>query len=113
MPLPGTFDYYKKHPPHASQYPVITAVAAGSISGGSATVTWTTDVASSSQVFYGQRPNQDPLPQQSSNQNTNPGVTSHSVTLTGLTAGRFYFFYVQSFYIDSLAKSGFYGFTAA
>lgn len=111
MPIPGTFDDPKKTAPHASQYPVITAVAAGSISGGSATITWTTDRASSSQVFYGTAPNQDPLPQRSTYNSS--AVTSHSVVLSGLTPGKFYFFYVQSFYVDSLARSATYGFTAA
>ena len=108
MPIPGTWDDPKKHAPHAPNYPVITNVIAV-VTGTSVVISWTTDVPSSSQVFYGILPNQNPLPL-SSPYNATP-VTSHSVSLTGLIPNKFYFFYVISFYIDALTVSGIFGFT--
>jgi hypothetical protein len=99
VPIPGTFDDPKKHPPHSSVYPVITNIA-WVPSSNSAIITWTTDVASSSQVAYGSNQNKD----QRSPYDPTP-VTSHSVVLTGLTNGVVYFFNVQSFFFDSLSIS--------
>jgi hypothetical protein len=63
-----------------------------------ATVTWTTDVASDSQVEYGTTSGYG------STSALNPaGVTSHSVTLTGLTAGTTYHYRVRS--ADAVASS--------
>ncbi len=65
--------------------PVITAVASSGITSTSATITWTTDESSSSQVLYGTTTaygSQSPA--------NNTLVTSHSVTLTGLTPGTTY-----------------------
>ena len=75
----------------AAPAPVISAVTATSITSTSATITWTTDQASSSQVNYGattsyglQTPNNTTL------------VTAHSVTLSGLNPGTAYNFDVVS-----------------
>src|SRR5947207_1677421 len=105
MPTPGTFDDWKKTIPHRNQYPVITNVVATQGSGGadSAVVTWTTDVASTSQVRYGARPYQNPLPQESGYDSSS--VTSHSVALSGLMGGELYYISVESRYLDSLSKS--------
>ncbi|MGD0797327.1 MAG: fibronectin type III domain-containing protein, partial [Acidobacteriaceae bacterium] len=71
--------------------PVISNVAVSSITNTSATITWTTDQASSSLVNFGATTgygSASPL---------NPTlVTSHSVTLTGLTLGTTYDFDVVS-----------------
>ena len=65
--------------------PVITAVTATSITSSGATITWTTDQASNSQVEYGTTTSYGSL-----SSLNNSLVTSHSVTLTGLTAGTTY-----------------------
>ena len=68
-----------------SQAPVISAVTATSITSSGATITWTTDQSSSSQVQYGTTASHG------SASSLNPSlVTSHSVTLTGLTSGTAY-----------------------
>jgi len=72
----------------------ITAVAVSAIGGGSATVTWTTSQAASSLVQYGVAPNGGD--QVTAETDTNPLVTSHSVTLSGLVAGKVYLFLVKS-----------------
>jgi subtilase family serine protease len=71
--------------------PVISNVVAASVSNTSETITWTTDQASSSQVNYGLTT----MYTLSSTLNT-ALVTSHTVTLTGLTAGTMYDFDVMS-----------------
>src|SRR5438105_7015983 len=71
--------------------PVITAVAAGGISATGATITWTTDEASDSQVEYGTTTSYG----SSSPLNTSM-VTSHSVALSGLTASTLYHYRVKS-----------------
>jgi hypothetical protein len=75
-----------------SSPPVISQIAATSVSATSETITWTTDTAASSKVCYslayGMRyctPEQDTA-----------GVTSHSVTITGLFGGTGYGYYVIS-----------------
>ncbi len=75
----------------AASAPVISAVASSGITTTSATITWTTDQASSSQVNYGTTTaygSQSPL--------NNTLTTAHSVTITGLTAGTTYDFDVVS-----------------
>ncbi len=75
----------------SAQQPVITNVLASSITSTSATVTWTTDQPTTSSVNYGA----------TSSYGTSPGlqtqlVTSHSVTVTGLTPGTTYNYAVVS-----------------
>ena len=65
--------------------PVITNLTATNITSASATITWTTDQLSSSQVQYGPS-----LPYASASVVNANGVTTHSVTLTGLTAATVY-----------------------
>ncbi len=71
--------------------PVISAVTASAITSTSATITWTTDQASTSQVNYGTSTSYG-----SASALNSALVTSHSVTLTGLTAGTAYDFDVVS-----------------
>lgn len=105
--MPNKIDYIywhyypRKTKPHASFYPIISNVQATS----SGIITWTTDIASTSQVFYGLVPY---LGFNTSYDSTL--VTSHSVQLLGLTVGLIYYFKVQSFYWDSLSISDLYSF---
>jgi hypothetical protein len=71
--------------------PQISAVTPTSNASTSATITWTTDEASDSKVLYGTSP-------AALNQTATSGgnVTSHSVTLSGLSGGTTYSFRVQS-----------------
>ncbi|MGD0796574.1 MAG: fibronectin type III domain-containing protein, partial [Acidobacteriaceae bacterium] len=73
------------------QPPVISNVAVSSITNTSATITWTTDQASSSLVNFGTTTSYG-----SSSMLNSTLVTSHSVTLTGLTPGTTYDFDVVS-----------------
>jgi len=78
-------------PPPSSNPPVISQIATSQITTTSATVSWTTDIPSSSQVLYGTSA--------SYNQSTTldaTQVTGHSQTLTGLTPGTTYHFAVRS-----------------
>lgn len=84
-----------------SNYPVISNVQATNIG----LITWTTNIASTSQVQYGSTPMLGPI---SSFDGTL--VTSHSVQLTGLNPSTLYYFRVQSFYLDSLSISDLYTF---
>ena len=70
--------------------PVISNVQASSITQNSATITWATDELSDSVVRYG---TSTPPTTIISNANL---VTSHSITLTGLSSSTTYFFEVQS-----------------
>src|ERR1019366_931439 len=71
--------------------PVISGVAAGSVTSSGASITWTTDKASNSQVAYGITSSYG---SQSALNATL--VTSHTVTLTGLAASTTYHYQVQS-----------------
>jgi hypothetical protein len=71
--------------------PVISAVAAGSVSSSGATITWTTSTASSSQVAYGGTTSYG-----STSPLNSALVTSHSVVLSGLAASTTYHFQVLS-----------------
>jgi hypothetical protein len=78
-------------PAASTNPPVISAVTAGGITSTSATITWTTDIPSSSQVLYGTSPSYGQSTTLDSTQ-----VTSHSQTLTGLTPNTPYHDAVQS-----------------
>src|SRR6185312_7084571 len=73
-------------PPPDTSPPVITAVQATAVGSANATISWTTSEPADSQVAYGT--SQTPV---------NPAlVTTHSVQLTGLTAGQAYTYRVRS-----------------
>lgn len=97
MPIPGTFDDPKKKltdDPGNLAPPVISALSGGTPSGGSTTITWTTSKAASSRVEYGISPNRRQIT--TTETDKNPLVTSHSITISGLTAGKAYLFRVHS-----------------
>lgn len=71
--------------------PVISAITSSSVTQTSATITWTTDEASDSQVEYGPTTSYG-----SSTTLNNTDVTTHSVNVSGLTAGTTYNFRVKS-----------------
>ena len=71
--------------------PAITAVSAAPHADGTATITWTTDESSDAQVAYGTSARSLSL-----NAGSSSLVTSHSVTLTGLTSNTTYYFRVSS-----------------
>jgi len=79
--------------------PVISSVQTSSIGISSVTITWTTDEASSSQVEYGATSSYG-----SSTVVDATPTTSHSVTITGLSADTTYHFRVLS--VDASANSG-------
>lgn len=71
--------------------PVISAVQAGQTTCGGTVITWTTDIASDSQVEYGT------TTALGSTTTLDPAlVTSHSVTLNGLLANTTYYYRVRS-----------------
>ncbi len=74
-----------------AQAPVISAVAVSGITGASATITWTTDQLTSSQVNYGATTSYG-----SSSALNSTLATSHSVTVSGLSPGSTYDFDVIS-----------------
>jgi len=77
--------------------PVISSVSAAP-STASATITWTTNVPTTSLVNYGTSSGSLTL-----NMSNSSLVTSHSLTLTGLTAGTVYYYTVTS--VDALNNS--------
>ncbi|MGZ7087314.1 MAG: fibronectin type III domain-containing protein, partial [Ilumatobacteraceae bacterium] len=78
-------------PAASTSPPVISNITASNITQTSATISWTTDIPSSSQVLYGTSVSYDHSTTLSSTQ-----VTTHSQTITGLTANTTYHFAVQS-----------------
>ena len=93
----------------APAVPVISGVTAGSITPSGATITWTTDLASTSQAAYGTTSSYGSLSALNA-----ALTTSHSIALTGLTASTNYYFQVQSQSSQgALATSGGYTFTTA
>ncbi|MFV1884104.1 MAG: lamin tail domain-containing protein [Balneola sp.] len=70
--------------------PVITSVSSSNITETEATITWNTDEPASSQINYGTTTSYG------SSSGSGALVTSHSVTLTGLTPGTDYFYQVAS-----------------
>jgi hypothetical protein len=82
--------------------PMISSVAASSITSSTALITWTTDQASTSVVNYGQTVSSATL------------VTSHSVSLSGLTPNTLYSFTVTSVNAASVSTtSSSYNFTTS
>jgi hypothetical protein len=77
--------------------PAISAVVAA-VTATTSTITWSTDEQSNSRVDYGTAP--DALNLNATNASL---VTSHSVTLTGLTTGTVYYYRVTS--VDNLGNS--------
>lgn len=78
--------------------PVITAIVATPGTGGTATITWTTDEAADSRVDYGTNTGNLSM------YDTDPAlVTSHSITLHGLGTGVTYYFRVTA--ADAVANS--------
>jgi hypothetical protein len=78
-------------PAASTSPPVISAVTSTQITTTAATIAWTTDIPSSSQVLYGTSVSYG---QTSALDRTQ--VTSHAQTITGLTPGTTYHFAVQS-----------------
>src|SRR5207237_1381813 len=71
--------------------PVLSAMAASAITSSGATITWTTNEASDSQVDYG------PTTAYGTSSPLNASlVTSHTVSLSGLTGSTLYHFRVRS-----------------
>src|SRR5438128_10517317 len=71
--------------------PVLSAIAASAITSSGATITWTTNEASDSQVDYG------PTTAYGSSSPLNASlVTSHSISISGLAANTVYHFRVRS-----------------
>ena len=83
----------------AASGPIVSAVTVTNIGSTAATINWTTNVPSSSQVSYG---TSTAYGSQSTLDNTL--VTTHSVTLTGLSASFTYHFSVTS--LDSQGRPG-------
>ena len=88
--------------------PVISSVQATSITNNAATITWTTDQTSSSQVEYGLTTSYGSL----SPLNSTP-VTSHSVPLSGLTQSTTYHYRVISGNANGTTTSGDYTFATS
>ncbi|MFH1308143.1 MAG: LamG-like jellyroll fold domain-containing protein [archaeon] len=77
---------------HWSEYtvPLITNVSASSVTLSSVIIRWNTDSPSNSSVYYGTTTSLG------SEINSNNSLTSHSITLTGLSPSTGYFYKVQS-----------------
>jgi len=81
--------------------PVISDLTSSGLSQASIQVSWTTDELSTSQIEYGLTTSYGSL---TSVTDISPMVTSHSVTLTGLTSGSTYHFRAKT--TDALGTSG-------
>ncbi len=86
-----TYSFTTTGTPPLNPAPVLTAITTTNIANTTATITWTTDQPSTSQVNYGATTSYG----SSSPLNTSL-ITTHSVTLTGLTLGTTYDFAVVS-----------------
>ncbi len=71
--------------------PIISNIVATPHTGGTATITWTTDEASNTRVDYGNNASSLSLNSAAANY-----LTSHSITLTGLSSGTTYYYRVSS-----------------
>jgi hypothetical protein len=76
---------------NAASPPVLSNVTATAITSSSATITWTTNVASSSQVAYGTTSGYG-----QSTTLDSTAVTSHSAVISGLSPGTFYHYQARS-----------------
>jgi hypothetical protein len=74
--------------------PIESKVVVGNITNNTATITWTTYENSNSQIIYGVVGGYYPL--HSAVYDSGQGVMSHTVTLTGLTAGTTYHYRINS-----------------
>lgn len=99
----GDYTFTTNVPP-----PVITVAQANGVTATSATITWTTDVVSTSQVLYGTT-----AAYGSSTTLDSTPVTSHSQALTGLAPATTYHYQVQSSASGSLGTSADLTFTTA
>lgn len=77
----------------SDSYPVISAVSAGTPAATTATITWTTDINSDSQVFWGLTTSYGGATSPVMNFSL---LTSHSVGLTGLVTATTYHYKVLS-----------------
>jgi hypothetical protein len=104
----GDYTFTTAAPPDTTP-PVISAVAASSITASTATITWTTDEPATSQVEYGLTASYGSITTLDTNL-----VTSHSVNLTGLAAATPYHYRVKSKDASgNEAASGDYSFTTS
>jgi hypothetical protein len=90
-PTPPAISAGQQQPAAALVAPAISAVQAQAVTTTSATITWTTDQASDSQVEYGTTTSYG-----SSTAVDSAAVTSHSQTISGLTPPALYHFRVKS-----------------
>ena len=86
----GTGDNCSDPAPVDTTPPVVSSIATSNITQTSATVTWTTDESSDSKVNYGTTTSYG------ANKSSASMVTTHSVNVTGLTAGTTYHYQVVS-----------------
>ncbi len=89
----GTSSASVSETPAVQLGPDISSLLASSISTSSATITFTTDVVGSTRIEYG--PSQD-YGNLTAETDTSPRVTSHTATLSGLSACTSYWYRVQS-----------------
>jgi hypothetical protein len=87
----GDLQFYFSLAPGNAAAPTISNLGAGSLTSNSATITWTTDQSSTSQVEYGTTTSYSNITAVDSN-----SVTSHSEVLAGLTASTLYHYRVHS-----------------
>ena len=86
-----TYDVAGTPPPPDTTPPVISAVGSGGVTSGGATITWTTNEASDTQVEYGTS-----VSYGSSSTLNGVLVTSHSMALSGLQPSTLYHYRVKS-----------------
>src|SRR6185312_3333693 len=90
--------------------PVVSAVAATSLTASAATINWTTDEAADSQVVYGPAPSNVTVIRAGSIYTLSSALnsamtTTHSVALSGLSASTLYHYAVKSSVSGNLTTS--------